>query len=86
MRPLYQLLLGRVGIYEQGQKLVQFLSPSLSLSLVFFHILSSESMMLFYDKVSMCFVVKTKKLRNTSWHHSITSALELFSKTGIKLK
>lgn len=68
MRPLYQLLLGRVGIYQQGQKLVQFLSlflsSSLSLSpflLFFSHILSSESMMLCYDKVSMCFVVKTKK-------------------------
>lgn len=50
MRPLYQLLLGRVGISQQGHKWCS-LSLSLSISLSLFKILSSESMMILYDKV-----------------------------------
>lgn len=48
MRPLYQLLLGRVGISQQGHKWCSF---SLSLYFSLFKILSSESMMILYDKV-----------------------------------
>lgn len=59
--------LGKGGNISTGTELVQFIS--LSFFFCSYFVLWKHDAVIWSNNVSMCFVVKTKKKENTSWHY-----------------